>query len=93
MRDAIWLYGAMDTYLAVIAVCAVVVAIELGIAIAGFVLMTLAIREGARAVEMLAYRVDEEVEHVGTTMRSGWVRSLQALAGIASGIWLGKKRE
>lgn len=83
----------METYLAVIAVCTVVIALELGLVVAAFIMMSLAIREGARAIETLAYRVDEEVEQVGSAMRSGWVRSLQALAGIASGVWLGKKKE
>jgi hypothetical protein len=80
----------MQTFMAV---CLAIIALELGVACAAFVLMALGLREAARAIEMLAYRVDEEVEQVGSAMRSGWVKSLQTLAGVVSGVWFNRKRD
>lgn len=76
-----------------IAVCSAIIVIELGIGIASFVLLALALRQAVRAFETLAYRVDEQVEHVGTVMRSSWMKSLQAAAGIISGMWFGRSRD
>jgi hypothetical protein len=76
-----------------IAVCSGLIVIELGIGIAAFVLLALALRQAVRAFEMLAYRVDEEVEHVSAVMKSSWMKSLQAAAGIISGMWFGRNRE
>lgn len=76
-----------------IAVCLGLLTLEAAIALAFFIAMTIAIRQAVRAFEMLAYRMDEEVEHVGATMRSGWMRTLQAAAGVVSSFWFGRHRD
>ena len=82
----------METYLVVIAICLGMIVIELAVALVFFVLAILHVRQAARAVEVLTYRVDEEVDHFGTVMRSGWVRSIQAMASVAAGFWTGRNK-
>ena len=73
------------------AVCLALITIELGI-VSAFLVITLAkLNRTAQAVEVLAYRVDQEVSEFGDNMRSGWSRALGALASFASG-WLGSRK-
>ncbi|MFA6318040.1 MAG: hypothetical protein WC943_11525 [Elusimicrobiota bacterium] len=75
----------------IVAVCLVLIVLELLVALIFFVTMILQLRQTARAVEVLTYRVDEEVDHVGTVMRSGWLQTLSAVASVVAGFWAGRK--
>lgn len=77
----------------IIAVCLVLIVLELLVALIFFVGTLMALRQTARAVEILTYRVDEEVDHVGTVMRSGWLQTLSAMASVVAGFWAGRKGE
>ena len=83
----------METFLAVIAICLGLIVVELAVALIFFVLAILHVRQAARAVEVLTYRVDEEVDHFGGVLRSGWMRSLQAFASVAAGFWTGRRKD
>lgn len=72
--------------------CLVLITVELALITVFLVVTLLKIRQTAQAVEVLAYRVDHEVEHIGETMRSGWVKSLQAAASVIGGLWGGGRR-
>lgn len=60
-----------------IAVCAGLIVVELGILVAIFVVALLKVRDAAQAVEVTAYRVDQEVLSFGESMRSGWGTALR----------------
>lgn len=60
---------SMDTF---IAVCLALIVVELAVMIGAFVVVMLRVRDAAAAVEVAAYRVDQEVLAVGETFRSGW---------------------
>lgn len=66
----------MDTF---IAVCLGLIVVELGVMIAVFVVAMLKIKDAAQAVEVAAYRVDQEVLAFGETARSGWFGAFQGL--------------
>jgi hypothetical protein len=68
----------MDTF---IAVCLGLIVVELAVMIAVFAIAMLRVRDAASAVEVAAYRVDQEVQTFGESMRTGWA---QALKGIVS---------
>ena len=72
----------MDTF---IAVCLALIVLELGVMIAVFIYTMLRLKDAAQAVEVAAYRVDQEVLSIGQTMRSGWGDTLRTLlsAGLA----------
>ena len=70
----------MDTF---IAVCLALIVVELAIMIAVFSLAMVKVRDAAQAVEIAAYRVDQEVAGFGASMRSGWVESLKSVASLA----------
>lgn len=55
-----------------IAVCAGLIVVELAILVGMAVVALLKVRDAAQAVEVAAYRVDQEVLSFGQTMRSGW---------------------
>lgn len=76
-----------------IAICLFLIVLELGVAIAFFVAALITIRQAARAAETLAYRVDEEVDHIGTAMRSNWMRTLQTIANLAGSFWFGRRKD
>lgn len=76
-----------------IAVCAVIITLELALGLAFFIAGLLRIQQAARAIEVLAYRLDEEVDHAGSLMRSGWMKALQSAASVAFGIWSGRRRD
>jgi hypothetical protein len=71
----------MDTF---IAVCLALIVLELGIMIAVFAFTMLKVKDAAAAVEVAAYRVDQEVLSVGETFRSGWGGTLKTI--ISAGL-------
>ena len=73
---------SMDTF---IAVCLGLIVLELGVMIAVFTIAMFKIKDAAQAVEVAAYRVDQEVSSVGETFRSGWGGTLKNVisAGLA----------
>jgi len=70
----------MDTF---IAVCLALIVLELAVMIAVFTFVMLRVKDAAAAVEVAAYRVDQEVLSVGETLRSGWGRTLGTVASAA----------
>lgn len=73
---------SMDT---IIAVCLGLIVLELGIMIAVFAFAMLKVKDAAAAVEVAAYRVDQEVLSVGESLRGGWGRMLSTVvsAGLS----------
>lgn len=59
----------MDTF---IAVCLALIVLELAVMIGVFVFVMLRVRDAATAVEVAAYRVDQEVLSFGESLRGGW---------------------
>lgn len=73
---------SMNTF---IAVCLALIVVELAVMISVFAYVMLRVKDAAAAVEVAAYRVDQEVLSVGETFRSGWGGTLRTLlsAGLA----------
>jgi len=69
----------MDTF---IAVCLALIVIELAVMIAVFSVAMLKVRDAASAVEVAAYRVDDEVSQIGESMRSGWGTALKSVFSL-----------
>ena len=69
----------MDTF---IAVCLGLIVVELAVMIAVFAIAMLRVRDAASAVEIAAYRVDQEVQSFGESMRSGWVSALKSALSV-----------
>lgn len=69
----------MDTF---IAVCLALIVVELGIMIAVFAVAMVKVRDAAQAVEVAAYRVDQEVLTLGESMRSGWMSALKSVFSL-----------
>ena len=70
----------MNTF---IAVCLALIVVELAVMIGVFAYVMLRVKDAAAAVEVAAYRVDQEVLSVGETLRSGWGRTLGTVASAA----------
>lgn len=70
-----------------IAVCLGLIALELGLIVGGLLYTLCKVNRAVSAVEVLTYRVEDEVEQFGSSMRSGWARALQTTASFA-GAWL-----
>jgi hypothetical protein len=75
--------AVMDTF---IAVCLALIVVELGVMIAVFIAAMLKLKDAAQAVEVAAYRVDQEVLSLGQTVRTGWLGAFQNL--LAAGLKL-----
>ncbi|PIR17125.1 MAG: hypothetical protein COV48_08985 [Elusimicrobia bacterium CG11_big_fil_rev_8_21_14_0_20_64_6] len=73
----------MDTF---IAVCLALIVLELAVMIGVFVITMMSIKDAAAAVEVAAYRVDQEALSVGETFRSGWGGTLSTI--ISAGVSL-----
>ena len=73
---------SMDTF---IAVCLGLIVLELAVMIGVFAFTMLKVKDAAVAVEVAAYRVDQEVLSVGETFRSGWGGTLKTIvsAGLS----------
>ncbi|MBI3552103.1 MAG: hypothetical protein HY077_06260 [Elusimicrobia bacterium] len=78
----------METFMAV---CMGLITVELGIIVAAILMVALRVRDTAQAVEVVAYRVDSEIEGIGSTLRSGWLKTLGATASVVAGIWSGRR--
>ena len=74
--------ASMDTF---IAVCLALIVVELAVMIAVFAYAMLRVKDAASAVEIAAYRVDQEVASAGETLRGGWGGVLKTVmsAGMA----------
>jgi len=68
------------------AVCLALIVLELAVMIAVFCVAMLKIRDAAQAVEIAAYRVDQEVLSFGGSLRSGWGSAFKTL--LAAGLQL-----
>jgi|CXWL01.1.fsa_nt_gi hypothetical protein len=68
-----------------IAVCLALIVAELAVMIAVFVVTMLKLKQAAQAVEVAAYRVDQEVLSFGDSLRSSWGSALKTLlsAGLS----------
>ncbi|MCM2305332.1 MAG: hypothetical protein NDJ72_11555 [Elusimicrobia bacterium] len=71
----------MDTF---IAVCLALIVVELAVMVGVFTFVMLRVKDAAAAVEVAAYRVDQEVLSVGETFRSGWGGALRTV--ISAGL-------
>ncbi|MDD5656696.1 MAG: hypothetical protein PHF00_05515 [Elusimicrobia bacterium] len=65
-----------------IAVCLAVLVVEISVLVAVAVVTLLQLRRAARAVEVLAYRVDVQVAAFERTLHSGWMQFVQGLVAI-----------
>lgn len=65
-----------------IAVCMGLIVVELGVMIAVFAVAMVKVRDAASAVEVAAYRVDQETAALGESLRSGWVATLKNIVGV-----------
>ena len=74
--------ASMETF---IAACLAVIVLELAVMIGVFAFTMLKLKQAAQAVEVAAYRVDQEVLSFGQSIRSGWGDTLRTLlsAGLA----------
>ncbi|MBI4061123.1 MAG: hypothetical protein HY403_06805 [Elusimicrobia bacterium] len=70
---------------AFIAVCLALIVVELAVMIGVFAYVMLRVKDAAAAVEVAAYRVDQEVLAAGETLRSGWGGAFKTIlsAGLA----------
>ena len=62
-----------------IAVCMGLIVLELAVMIGVFSFTMLKVRDAAQAVEVAAYRVDQEVLTLGQSVRSGWGTTFKTL--------------
>ena len=69
----------METF---IAVCLALIVVELAVMIAVFSLAMVKVRDAAQAVEITAYRVDQEVQSFSSSLQTGWVSSLKSILSI-----------
>jgi hypothetical protein len=69
----------MDTF---IAVCLALIVVELGVMIAVFAVAMIRVKDAAQAVEVAAYRVDQEVQTFSETMRSGWINAVRSAISV-----------
>jgi hypothetical protein len=66
-----------------IAVCLSVIVVELGILVVALIITLLQIKKAARAVEVLTYRVDQQVASFGEAVHSGWLNVFGAVLKLA----------
>jgi preprotein translocase subunit SecG len=71
----------METF---IAVCLAVLVMELTVLIAVMIVTLLQVKKSAQAVEVLTYRVDQQVASFGEVVASGWMRILGTALNLAS---------
>jgi hypothetical protein len=70
----------METF---IAVCLAVIVVELGILVAVLTAALMQIKKAAQAVEVLTYRVDQQVASFGEAVHSGWLRLFGTVINLA----------
>lgn len=66
----------------IIAACLVLIVIELAVMIGVFAAAMVKVRDAAQAVEVAAYRVDQEVLTFGESLRSGWGTALKSMLSV-----------
>ena len=71
----------METF---IAVCLAVLVVELTILMVVLIVTLLQVRKAALAVEVLTYRVDQQVASFGEAVRSGWLHLFGTVLNISS---------
>lgn len=74
-----------------IAVCLALIVLELGVFIAVGVFTLLKVRQAAQAVEVTAYRVEHQVEAVGSALSNGWVGTGVKAAMAVAGHFMGRR--
>jgi hypothetical protein len=74
----------MDTF---IAVCLGLIVVELAVMIGVFAVAMLRVRDAAQAVEVAAYRVDQEVQGFSETLHSGWAKALKGIVSVGLGFF------
>ncbi|MDD5628545.1 MAG: hypothetical protein PHU21_05745 [Elusimicrobia bacterium] len=67
-----------------IAVCLVVIVLELTVLVAVLIATLLQVKKAAQAVEVLTYRVDQQVASFGEAVRSGWLHLFGTVLNLAS---------
>lgn len=72
-----------------IAVCLALIVVELAVMIAVFCMAMIKVRDAAQAVEIAAYRVDQEVLSFGQSLRSGWGTAFKTLFSAGLQIFRG----
>lgn len=70
---------SMDTF---IAVCLALIVLELALMVGVFAAAMIRVRDAARAVEAAAYRVDQEVQACGQSLRAGWLQTLKNAVAV-----------
>lgn len=68
-----------------IAICLALIVLELGAMLAIFAFAMFKVQHAAQAVEIAAYRVDNEVHHFGQALRSGWFSAARTLVSAGVG--------
>ena len=69
----------MNTFMAV---CLGLIVLELAFMIAVFCVAMSKLRDAAQAVEIAAYRVDQEVATFGQSLQSGWGQALKSVVSL-----------
>lgn len=70
----------------------VVIALEIGLILVAVVIAVQRLTRAADSLEVLAYRVESEVEGIGQTLRSGWMTSLQGALSLIGGFFAGRNK-
>lgn len=65
-----------------VAACLGLIVLELAVMIAVFAAAMLKVRDAAQAVEVAAYRADQEVLSIGQSLRSGWGEALKTALSV-----------
>lgn len=74
-----------------VAVCLGLIVLELGILVGALAYAALKVQKTAQAVEVLTYRVEEQVSSFGNGLQSGWLKALQVGASLAGGVWRSRR--
>jgi O-glycosyl hydrolase len=69
----------MDTF---IAVCLGLIVVELAVMIGVFAVAMLRVRDAAQAVEVAAYRADQQIQSFGESLHSGWGQALKSILSV-----------
>jgi hypothetical protein len=73
-------------------VCLALIALEIAVMMAAVVYLAVRVQKAAESVEVLAYRVEESVSNVTSSLTSGWMKALTAGASLLTGAWRGRQR-
>jgi hypothetical protein len=70
-----------------IAVCMALLVLEIGAIMGAVIFLVLRVKNTTKAVEVLAYRIEDQV----LSFRTGWIRSLQGVASLVTGFMSARK--